>query len=100
MDETQSIVSTAMKVAAAKSMELADSVTLVEEAMSGQEDAAAKLGMALDDNYMKNKALGGAYGDLWEGMSEAEKAQARLNEILGQGKSYNMAAYEARIRDR
>ncbi len=89
------VISLGMDVAAAKGLNLKEATDRIESAMRGEAEASEYLGFTLGDTYMKTTALNGAYKDRWEKMTEAEKAQARYNEVLVQSTKYEGAATDA-----
>lgn len=62
----------------------AESHVRIESAIRGEAEAAERLGLNLQDNYMKAQAFGGALRDLWQHLSETEKAQFRYIETMKQ----------------
>lgn len=63
---------------------VANAAERVQSAIRGEAEASERLGLTLNDNYLKNIAFGGALKNTWEKMSDLEKAQYRYQEILNQ----------------
>lgn len=89
------LVERAADIAAAKNMELKESIDRLESAMRGEAEASEYLGVTLNDTYMKTMAFDGALKDHWETMSDVNKAQYRLAELLQQTEKYTGAAEAA-----
>jgi hypothetical protein len=58
----------------------------IESAIRGEAEAAERLGLNLQDNYMKHQAFGGVLNEVWQDLTESEKAQFRYIEALNQAK--------------
>ena len=64
----------------------------LQSAIRGEAEASERLGLTLNDTYMKNLAFNGSLRDTWEKLSDLEKAQYRYKEILSQSASIQGAA--------
>ena len=64
----------------------------VQSAIRGEAEASERLGLTLNDTYMKNIAFDGSLKGTWEKLSDLEKAQYRYQEILNQTKDVLGAA--------
>jgi hypothetical protein len=84
IDQTQMLTERSLDLAKAKRLDLREANERVIAAIRGEAEAAEYLGLTLNETYMKNVALNGAYRDRWEKMTEMEKAQARYLEFLNQ----------------
>lgn len=62
----------------------ANAMERLQSAVRGEAEASERLGLTLNDTYMRNMAANGAFRETWGTMSDLEKAQARYNEILVQ----------------
>lgn len=71
---------------------VAGSMDAVSSAARGSSQAAERLGVTTNDNYMKTMAFGGALRETWSAMTEAEQSQYRYKEILRQTQSVLGAA--------
>lgn len=89
------LVARASDVAAAKGMELKESIDRIESAMRGEAEASEYLGVTLNDTYMKNMAFNGALKDTWEKLSDNAKATLRFNELMEQTGKYSGSAADA-----
>jgi hypothetical protein len=70
----------------------ANAMERLQSAVRGEAEASERLGLTLNDTYMKNIAFGGSLKDTWEKLSDVEKAQYRYKEILNQTKDVLGAA--------
>lgn len=59
-------------------------IARIESAIRGEAEAAERLGLNLQDNYMRQSALVKQYGVRWEKLDENTKAQLRFLEALRQ----------------
>lgn len=89
------LVERAVDVAAAKNLELKDSIDRIESAMRGEAEASEYLGLTLNDTYMKNIAFDGALKKVWEGLDDNTKAGLRYLEMMQQSEKYTGAAEKA-----
>ncbi len=89
------IIERAMDIAAARGLNLRESIDRIESAMRGEAEASEYLGLTLNDTYMQNQALDGSLKNLWTTLSDGEKAQYRYLEFLRQSAKYAGAAKEA-----
>lgn len=89
------MVARASDVAAAKGMELKESIDRIESAMRGEAEASEYLGVTLNDTYMQNMAFNGALKASWEKLSDNAKATLRFNELMQQTGKYSGSAAEA-----
>lgn len=64
----------------------------LQSAVRGEAEASERLGLTLNDTYMKNIAFDGSLKDTWEKLSDLEKAQYRYKEVLSQTKDVMGAA--------
>lgn len=94
-DQYMTMISRAIDLAAAKSVELANVVPRLESGIRGEAEASEYLGLTLNDTYMKNMAFGGSLRDTWEKLNDNEKAMYRFNELMNQSSKYMGAAAEA-----
>lgn len=94
-EEYVNMISRATDVAAGRNMELEETMSRLESAMRGEAESAEFLGLTLNDNYMKSMAFGGALKDVWEKMTDTEKAQYRYIEMMNQTGEYTGKAGEA-----
>ncbi|KXG42879.1 phage tail tape measure protein [Tepidibacillus decaturensis] len=84
IDQTQMLTQRSLDLAKAKGLDLSEANERVIAAIRGEAESAEYLGLTLNDTYMKNIALNGAYKDRWEKMTDLEKAQVRYQEFLKQ----------------
>ena len=70
----------------------ANAMERLQSAVRGEAEASERLGLTLNDTYMKNMAFGGSLKGTWEKLSDVEKAQYRYQEILNQTKDVLGAA--------
>lgn len=89
------LVARASDIAAAKGLEVKESIDRIESAMRGEAEASEYLGLTLNDTYMKNMAFGGSLRDTWEKLTDNEKALHRYNEMMIQSSKYQGAAAES-----
>lgn len=72
-----------------------EAFTRMESAIRGEAEAAERLGLNLQDNYMRHQAFGGVLDEVWLELTESEKAQFRYIEALKQAQFATGAAQEA-----
>jgi hypothetical protein len=89
------LVARAADIAAAKNIDLEQSMTRLEAAMRGEAESSEYLGVTLNDTYMKTTAFGGALKETWEVLDENSKAALRYNEMLDQTGKYSGAAADS-----
>lgn len=91
----ENLIKRAMDVAASRGLELRETIDRIESAMRGEAEASEYLGLTLSETYMKTTAFGGALSDVWEKLTEGEKARVRYLEFLEQSDKYTGKATEA-----
>ena len=69
-----------------------DAFQRLEGALRGEAESSERLGLTLNDTYMKTIAFDGSLKDTWETMAQAEKAQWRYKEIFNQTQGVQGAA--------
>jgi len=89
------LVNRAMDIGVSKGLDLRESIDRLESAMRGEAEASEYLGVTLNDTYMKNMAFGGSLKDVWEKLSDNDKAFFRYNELLEQTQKYSGKASDA-----
>ncbi len=88
IDQVAKLVAVSADLAATSPYEdiqtAANAMERLQSAVRGEAEASERLGLTLNDTYMRNMAANGAFRETWGTMSDLEKAQARYNEILVQ----------------
>ena len=88
------LVSAAADIAAARNLNLEDTVTGITKALSGAGKAGLQYGVTLKDNYMQTVAFGGSLQDTWTALSASDKEALRYQEFLIQAGKYSGDAAE------
>jgi hypothetical protein len=83
-DQMRTLITTGGDLGAVMDIDLATAANDLTMAMQGNARGARELGLALDDDYLKNVAFGGSLKDVWDKLSESEKAQYRYKAALEQ----------------
>lgn len=94
-EQSINLVAQASELAAAKGLELKDTIDRLESGIRGEAEASEYLGLTLNETYMKNMAFGGSLRATWEKLTDNEKAAYRYQEILKQSEKYTGATAKA-----
>ena len=83
-DQMRTLIVAGGDLGAVMDIDLAQAADALNMAMQGNARGARALGLALDDDYLKNVAFGGSLKDVWDKLSENEKAQYRYKAAIEQ----------------
>jgi hypothetical protein len=82
--QARQLIRISADLAAVYGKDLPDAVQRLQAAIRGEAESAEALGLVLNDDAVATRTLGAANKELWEHLTDAEKAQLRLIEATRQ----------------
>jgi hypothetical protein len=87
-EQTRALIKASADLASIRGIGVAEAFERVQSAIRGEAEASEYLGLTLNDTFLKNQALNGSLKNTFERMTDQEKAQVRLNELLRQSAQF------------
>lgn len=95
IQQTQKLIAVSADLARVRGIGVAEAFERVQSAIRGEAEASEYLGLTLNDTFIKNNAMNGSLKTTFERMTDAEKAQIRLNEVLRQSAKFSGLAADS-----